>query len=326
MPIKIGFAILSHRQPNQLLRLTTTLNATFGNPPIVCHHDFSKSSVEQKLFPKNVRFVQPHTVTRWGHISVPLAALRAFRWLMDCDQPDWFVLLSGSDYPVRPAKQIKAELSGSGYDVYLDCREVLYRALPPGQTALSGFGRPEWIPLAYDRYFAIPLFWWPRLSRTLLLTGRFPLRKKYVFLRNPSILRWFQSERPSHIYGGDFWFQANRKAIDRLLNDPSMLELVQYFHNRWNVDESLFHTFLCGQPDLRICKDHKRYEDWSADGKHPKWLEIADVPKIAASGAHFARKFRPDGVVQDFIDETVLGLRAKVRHHVASAEVDVQFA
>jgi len=326
MSIKIGLAVLSHHQPHQLLRLMRTLNATFENPPIVCHHDFSKCALEDKLFPKNVRFIHPHLVTRWGHISVPLAALCAFRLLMESDAPDWFVLLSGSDYPVRPAAQIIDELSGNEYDAYLDCREVLYRALPPGQTARCGFGRPEWIPLAYDRYFAVPLFWWPRLSRTLLLAGKFPLQKKYVFLRNPSILRWFQAEPPQHIYGGDFWFQANRKAIERLLNDPSLPDLVRYFRKRWNVDESLFHTVLCNQADLRICKDHKRYENWSGDGKHPKWLEIADMPKILASGAHFARKFRPDGVVQDLLDETILGIRGRRRRRAASAGLDLQFA
>ena len=71
-------------------------------------------------------------------------------------------------------------------------------------------------------------------------------------------------------------------------------------------DESLFQTALCSQPDLRICKDQKRYADWTNGGAHPKWLEVSDVPKILASGAHFARKFRPDGVAQGFIDQTVL--------------------
>ncbi|HZP33831.1 MAG TPA: beta-1,6-N-acetylglucosaminyltransferase [Candidatus Acidoferrales bacterium] len=326
MSIKIGFAVLSHDQPHQLLRLTTTLNAAFANAPIVCHHDFSKCAVEEKLFPQNVRFVRPHLVTRWGHISVPLAALRAFRLLMESDEPDWFVLLSGSDYPVRSADQIIDELGGSEYDAYLDCREILFRSVPPGQTARDGFGRPAWISLAYDRYFGVPLFWWPRLSKTLLLSGKFPLQKKYVFLRSPSVLRRLQPERPQHIYGGDFWFQANRKAIERLLNSLFLPELIRYFEHRWNVDESLFHTLLCNQADLRICKDHKRYEDWSSDGKHPKLLEVADVPKIMASGAHFARKFRPDGAVQDFIDENILGIRVRDWRHTAGAGLDVQFA
>jgi hypothetical protein len=312
MSLKIGFAVLSHDEPQQLLRLVNGLNATFEDPPIACHHDFGKCSVDETLFPTNVRFVRPHFVTAWGHINVPLAALRAFSLLKEYAQPDWFVLLSGSDYPVRQADAIAAELSNSNYDVYLDHREVLYRAVPPGQTAQDfGFGRPSWIRLAYDRYYSVPLFWWPRLSKKLLLSGKFPFQKKYVFLRHPSILRRIQSEPPARIYGGDFWFQANQRAIDRVLNDPTVPTWVQYYSRRKNVDESFFHTVLCNQPDLRICKDHKRYEDWSSDGRHPKWLEVSDVPKIVASGAHFARKFRPDGVVQDFIDHAVLGIRGK---------------
>jgi len=310
MSIKIGFAVLSHSEPDQVLRLIRGLNAMFGDPPIVCHHDFGKCSLDETLFPGNVRFVHPHFVTRWGHINVPLAALRVFSLLREQAQPDWFVLLSGSDYPVRPADAMIGELSDSNFDVYLDHREILYRVVPPGQMARDcGFGRPGWISLAYDRYCAVPLFWWPRPSRKLLLSGVFPLQKKYVFLRHPSILRWIHRDPPTRIYGGDFWFQANQRAIDCLLNDPSMPGLVSYYNRRRNVDESLFHTALCNQPDLRICIDHKRYEDWSEDGKHPKWLEASDVPKILASGAHFARKFRPDGIVQDLIDQTVLGIR-----------------
>jgi hypothetical protein len=313
MFVKIGFAVLSHNEPGQLLQLIRGLNAMFGDPPIVCHHDFGKCFLDEAAFPANVRFVHPHMATRWGHINVPLAALRAFSLLKSYALPDWFVLLSGSDYPVRPGNAIIADLSNGHYDAYVDHREILYRAVPPGQTAQDyGFGRPSWISLAYDRYCAVPLFWWPRLSKTLLLSGAFPLQRKYVFLRNPSILRWVQSDRPSRIYGGDSWFQANQRAIDRLLNDPSVPNFVRYFSKRRNVDEALFHTVLCNQPDLRICKDNKRYEDWSRDGKHPKWLEISDVPKILASGAHFARKFRADGVVQKFIDQTVLGIKGNV--------------
>lgn len=309
---KIGFAVLSHSEPGQILRLIGGLNAMFGDPPIVCHHDFGKCFLDETVFPNNARFVHPHLATKWGHINVPLAALKAFNLLKEYAQPDWFVLLSGSDYPVRSAEAILSELSDSNYDAYLDHREILYRAVPPGQTRRDGgfgFGRPSWISLAYDRYCSVPLFWWPRLSRKLLLKGAFPLQKKYVFLRHPSILRWIHRDPPTQIYGGDFWFQANRAAVDRLLNDRSLAAVAQYLSRRRNVDESFFHTVLCNQQDLRICKDHKRYEDWSRDGKHPKWLETSDVPKILASGAHFARKFRPDGFVQGFIDRTVLGIR-----------------
>jgi hypothetical protein len=316
MFVKIGFAILSHTEPEQLLRLVRTLNSMFGDPPIVCHHDFSQCSLHEALFPTNVRFVHPHIVTRWGDIAVPLAALRAFSLLRKHDQPDWFFLLSGSDYPVLLADKIVTDLADSNYDVYLDNRELLYRAVPPSQTAHDvGFGSPSWdesswIALLYDRYCTCR-FWWPRPSKKLFFSGAFPFQRKYVSIRNHKIdcmTRWFQFNRPSRIYGGDFWFEANHKAIDRLLDDPSMARLVRYYRPRENPDESLFQTALCSQPDLRICKDQKRYADWTNGGAHPKWLEVPDVPKILASGAHFARKFRPDGVAQGFIDQTVLGL------------------
>jgi hypothetical protein len=306
--VKIGFAILSHNEPEQLLRLVTTLNTMFGAPPLVCHHDFNKCSLNEARFPPNVRFVHPHIITRWGNITMALAALRAFSLLREHDQPDWFVLLSGSDYPVRSADEIVADLSNTNYDAFLDSREILYRALPPGQMADCGFGRPSWIPLAYDRYCAFRLFWWPYPSKEKLLSGKFPFRRKHVFIRNPSMLRWLSPNRPSRIYGGDFWIQANHKAIDRLLDDPSMPRLVQFYRKRKIPEESLFHTSLCNQPDLRICKDHKRYVDWARGGANPKWLEVSDLPRIFSSGAHFARKFRPDGLAQELIDRTVLGL------------------
>lgn len=308
MFVKIGFAILSYNEPEQLLRLVKSLNAMFGAPPIVCHHNFSMCSLHEALFPPNVRFVHPHIVTRWGHITVTLAALRAFDLLRTYDQLDWFVLLSGSDYPVRPADEIVADLSNTNYDAFLDNREILYRAVPPGQIAQDGgFGRPSWISVAYDRYCTWRLFSWPLPSKKLLFSGTLAFRKKHVLIRNPYMTRWFFN-RPSRIYGGAFWFEANHKAIDRLMNDHSMGTLVRYYRKRDIPEESLFHTVLCNQPDLLICKDHKRYEDFRCGGSHPKWLEVSDVPSILASGAHFARKFRPDGVVQEFIDQTVLGI------------------
>ncbi len=310
MGVKIGFAILSHNEPGQVLRLVRTLNAIFGDPTIVCHHDFNQCPLDEKLFPGNVEFAHPHIATRWGHISLPLGAFRALSFLLKYEQLDWFVLLSGCDYPVRPAAEITSGLSSPDYDVYLDNREILYRTLPPGQTAQDGgFGRPSWIPLAYDRYCAVPL-WWPRPSKKLLLSGAFPFRIKPILIRNPHLLRLIQRDRPARIFGGDFWFQINRKAMRRLVDDPSTGRIERYFHSRMNTAESFFQTALCNQPDLRICKENKRYADWTKGGPHPKWLEVADVPKIVDSGAHFARKFRPDGVTQDLLDRTVLGISA----------------
>jgi hypothetical protein len=306
--VRIGFAILSHNEPERLLRLVKTLTAMFDAPPIVCHHDFGQSSLCEANFPKNVRFVRPYLSTQWGSITLPLAALRAFRLLRECDKPDWFFLLSSSDYPVKRGEEITAELSRTTYDAYLDFREILYRTLPPGQTAEYGFGRPSWVPLAYERYCTFG-FWCPRFSNTLLLSGSFPFRIQFVQIRNSRfghLARWLQFNRPSRIYAGDFWFHANREAINVLLDDPGMKKLVRYYRGRWISDESLFHTALCNQKDLRICNNNMRYEDWTSGA--PKWLDISDMSKILASDAFFARKFRDENVLA-FLETSVVRVK-----------------
>jgi hypothetical protein len=192
-------------------------------PPIVCHHDFSQCALEEALFPTNVRFVHPHIVTRWGHITLPLAALKAFSLLRKYDQPDWVFLLSGSDYPIRPADEIVADLANANFDVYLDNREIRYHPLdlgqrlgfgqsPDGDLALTiigaaqdgGFERPSWIPLAYYRYCTCR-----RPTKTLLFSGRLLSygRRQFIPIRNHPIdcmTRWPQFNRPSRMYGGCF--------------------------------------------------------------------------------------------------------------------------
>lgn len=294
-----------------------TLNTEFDSPPIACHHDFSQSLLDESLFPGNVRFVHPHFVTGWGEISVSLAAIRAFALLRAHDLPEWFVLLSASDYPVRPADEIWEELKKSEYDVYLDHREIQYGPVSPEEPEEteqhSSFRRPDYIPLAYDRYFAFRLRL-PCPSTKKLLSGRFPFRMTQTLVtRNPTFSRtmqWLHFRRPARIFAGDFWFQANQTAMNRLLDDPSVPTLARYYRARPLAEESFFHTILCNQAGLRISRDNKRYADWPVKKvKHPKLLDISDLPKIIASGAHFARKFSADGVTQTFIDRNVLKIQ-----------------
>jgi Core-2/I-Branching enzyme len=309
MSVKIGFAILTHNEPEQLLRLVKTLNAMFGAPPIACHHDFGQCALDKARFPANVRFVHPHLVTRWGDITAPLAALRAFRLLRQHDRPDWYFLLSGSDYPVRPATEILRDLSEATCDAYLDNREIPFRP-PPVDEPTDGhvLGRTDWVLMAYGRYCTLrrPT---KRLLVRALLHGSLP-RSEFVPVGERGvdrILHWFNFGRPSRIYGGDFWFHANAEAIGHLLDDPSMIQLVRYYRKRPNPDESIFHTALCNHPDLKICKNHKRYADWPASAHHPKWLDISDMDKIIGSGAYFARKIR-DPKLYDLVETTRLQL------------------
>ena len=307
--IKIGFAVLSHDEPARLLRLVKTLTRMFDAPPIACHHNFDRCPLDTAPFPSNAAFVRPHINNRWGDISVLMSALKALGHLAEHGRPDWFFLLSGSDYPVRRAAEIRDDLSKTDCDAFLDYREIRFGAPPPGRPAAHGFARSDWVDEARRRYWPLR-YWLPYLSLARLRSGRFPLAKAGFALEGKRILPILDRlgfYRPARIFGGDFWFHANRKSISRLL-DPALAPLWRYYGTKSVPDESAFHTALCNMPELRIFDGNMRYADWTAGGPHPKWLGAVDVPRIAASGAHFARKFLPDGAAQDFIDRTVLGL------------------
>src|SRR6056297_4352069 len=105
----LGFAILSHKQPAQLLRLIHTLSAMFDDPPISIHHDFSQCELDREDFPPHARFITPAKSTKWGDWSLVEAAMAAIKHLFDRgDYPEWLVLLSGNDYPIQKPDKISS--------------------------------------------------------------------------------------------------------------------------------------------------------------------------------------------------------------------------
>ena len=82
MPQRIGFVLLTHANTPQVRRLIGTLDRMFDAPPIVCHHDFSKSDLPARGFGANFSFVRPHEVTGWGRFSIVEATLRGIEALL----------------------------------------------------------------------------------------------------------------------------------------------------------------------------------------------------------------------------------------------------
>ena len=297
----IGFVILSHSNPQQLLQLTLRIGSMFSDAKISCAHDFGQASLNRASYPSFVSFLRPHESTSWGHISVVHAAMRALRELYTNDSPDWFVLLSGSDYPVAPADTILHDLTTGRYDAYLDFRPItgsgaLVRSLDnPGRT--HRFAASGWVPLAYERYIAKQI-------------GLRPITRRTFFIRHPWLV-WpfhpFTSEM--RCFGGDHWFSANRRVARILLDEYENGErLIRHFSKRAVPEEAFYQTVICNQPNLSLSADNKRYADWSKGGSHPKVLDVDDLPAIFASRAHFARKFQPGSpaliLLDGIIDQT----------------------
>ncbi|AFZ60489.1 hypothetical protein H6G54_15035 [Anabaena cylindrica FACHB-243] len=280
MTISIGFILLTHRKPQQIHRLIAHLNKMFNYPRIVCHHDFSKSDLSVDTISKNVSFVRPHLQTQWGDFSIVEATVQAIKLMYEsANSPDWFILLSGSDYPIKTAKEILGNLTSSKYDAHIHHEQIIYKVYQQN-VKMSLI----WQILAYQRYCSYELFSVP-LIKNLKIRLEHPLLTK-PFLPFSEELRCF---------AGGQWFSANQRAAEYIINFHSQkTALASHYRHRMFADESYFQTILANAPHLNLKNDDYRYVDWSTQGAHPKIMVMEDLPNLLTSSCHFARKFDLD--------------------------------
>ena len=298
---RIGFVLLTHANPPQILRLVRRLNTMFDAPPIVCHHDFGKCALSEDSFPTNVFFVHPHANTGWGKFSIVEATLLGLEAMYRrADSPDWCVLLSGACYPTKPASQVLANLTTGGYDAHID--GVL---IDPATMDAS------WYKEVSRRYLTMHIdIPFPTLDRRL--------RPKTRFAALPqSLSQSFLPFSPTlKCYVGSHWLTVSRRTAEHLLEfqkTPANLALVKhyqdlkYYKRERFPEESYFQTVLYNQPNLRLNDYNWLYLDWSEKKLNPKLLTLADLDTIQASPAHFARKFdmSRDADLMDALDQII---------------------
>ncbi len=289
----IGFVLLTHTKPLQIYRLINKLNRMFNYPLIVCHHDFSKCDLSVDTLSKNVLLVRPHLQTEWADFSVEEATLQALKLMYEIpDPPDWFVLLSGADYPIKSAKQILDDLTSSQYDAYIQYEQITYETykhdLKPNML---------WLKNSYQRY-CTKLF-------------SFHYSKKYfaqlnieIRLEHPLLTKAFLPfSNKLACFSGSQWFCANCKSAEYIIDFHRQRNaLTLHYSQVRHADEAYFQTILANSPHLRLKNDRRRYIDWSTGGPHPKILLMEDLPNLLASSAHFARKFDID-IDSNILDE-----------------------
>jgi Core-2/I-Branching enzyme len=302
----IGFVILSHSELGLLERLVAVLNRTYEEPPIAIHHDFSQSNIDVSRLNGNICFVRPSQATQWSHISVVRAALSALGDLYQKYAPEWFALLSAADYPIMPGKKVVKDLRDGTFDLYMDYQlaEKNPIALCESIKSRMGTDEPSWRRMAYDRYVTKTISY-PSLSKRLQ-----PIRRE-IEIRSAFLLRAFAAQPYSPMwkcYAGDHWFTGNRKVAGILLSETSARrKTLAHLSERFCPEESFYHTLLCNRRDVRICKDNKRYTNWSGQRFHPRVLEMSDLDPILESRCHFARKFSADrpSPILDELDEII---------------------
>ncbi len=310
--VKIAYLILSHYNPDQVIRLARLLATEGTNSSVYIHHDQSRSYLDVTAFQRmpNIRLLDYVGKGRWGGFSLVEIMLRSLEKIVSQDDFDWFVLLSGQDYPAQPLAATEGELARTSYDGFISGVPVMgdqpCRKLNCAMIDSHGVGCLSCIS---RYYYPNPLF-----------SDRLPLRVRkgchWMLRKVASVHQRFafwplaDMYHQMTIFKGSQWFTLNDRAISYVQNilrtHPGIM---RHFRQTFIPDEAFFQTILFNNPEFRLSHDNRRLVNWNAMtySASPEYFRTGDFDRIVASGAHFARKFDTsyDYQIVDLLDAYV---------------------
>jgi hypothetical protein len=297
--VTVAYIVVSHRNPGQVLRLVSALKEGPGAEVIV-RNDQRQARIEPRaLEDLGARMLDDGIEVEWGEFSYLRMLLAALEWALEAVDPDWMLVLSGQDYPIRPLGEIEAFLAAAEEDAFLqDAWELDTSRLPgPPQEefflryAYRHFMVPRWVPRPPGRLR-------PLVYRRDMPQGLSPR----IGIRRATLP--FHGGRRCFVSAD--WLTVGRRAA-RLLLDAARKDrrLIRCYRRSVIPSESFFATVLLNAPDLRVARESRRFVSFAAPGvPHPEVLTSRDLDRMLDSGMHFARKFdaQTDAEVLDRLD------------------------
>jgi hypothetical protein len=298
--VRIAYLVLSHRNPDQVLRLVTALREGPAAEVLVRHDDRRSSLDERELRRLGARGLKDEIEFEWGGWSQLRMLLACLGCAAEELDPDWLLVLSGQDYPLRPMAAIEADLAETEYDALLGNAWELDTSRLPGPPANEFFLR-----YAY-RHFPTPAATphLPRAVRPLAYLRELPSpRRPQLGVRRATLP--FRNDFRCFVSAD--WLTLNRRALRTVLDAArKRRRLMRYYRRVAIPSESFFATVLFNDSSLRVARDNRRFVSFEAPlTPHPDTLTSADLDRILASGCDFARKFdaEADAEVLDALDE-----------------------
>jgi len=249
--MNVAYLVLAHNNPGVLERAVAALSS--DNCDFFIHID-RKSDLQQfsAIRGENVHFSEDRLPLYWGEFSLVRATLLLLRdALASRRTPDYCVLMSGTDFPLRSGRYVQKFLAANESDVNNGLEFINVVKVPAP-------GKP--------------------LSR--INTLRFPRSQPVRHLAGRAWAKLGLPERDYRNYLGDLepysgsqWWALSREACEYILEfierNP---RFVKFFENIFAADESFFHTILANSPFQSRIRRNLVYEDWSAEGAHPAMI------------------------------------------------------
>lgn len=281
--MRLAHLIMVHKNAAQVERLVQALAHEHADFYLHLDTKVDLTDYAQLAVLPQVKFIQKRCSVRWGAYSLVEAIIQGVREILASGtRYDFINLLSGQDYPLKPAQAI--------HDFF--AQHVGYTFLSYEQQG------SEWWQHAIKRveqyhtiYFDFKFQYTLQGALNRLLPKRqFPL--SYTLYGGPCGSWWTMS------------LDCARYLVDFLDEHP---EVRRFSYLTWGSDEFLPSTILLNSPlKNKIINDNYRYIDWSGGGANPKLLSVADAPALERSPHLFARKFDTmhDTEILDVLDRS----------------------
>lgn len=282
------YLVLAHSHPDQLARMLDRLLRGSGCRAVV-HVDLTadQRSFTTVITDARVRFVDRRHNIRWGDFGSVRATLAALELAVRRFPADCYVLVSGADYPIRPAEHLRAELTSGA--IYMSSHRM------PDLAHGKPLSRLQHFSVGAKRRSNRPVMWLNRVLRHL------PPR---------DVANGLEGYAP---YGGSQWWAMPHDVAVRVLRfAQEHPRLVGFFSRSLNPDEMFFQTVVAAvAPDVEV-RDELTWADWSrpVPPGSPATLVDGEFDRVRAASERYwiARKFdweRSQRVLAE-IDEQLL--------------------
>lgn len=311
--MKVLYFIQTHTNPEQIQRLVNTIKKTSSDSYILISHDSTFCSLDNTLLTSmpEVEIIQlkkENGVVR-GSFAENQAYLDAIQWIFDHNiYCDWFVNLSGQDYPTQSLFLFENFLATTNFDGFLEHRDILSK-----DSYYGKYGRDHYL---YQYWHSgLQLAKW---QRGLLKPFRIVLNNSQPLVRVDSSYQFSVGVRSFsgifnssfRCYGGSYFKILSKKCIEYLYETSKQRDdLIAYYKRTVVSAESFVQTILANSGLFNLCDNNNFYIDWTGT-KHgrPNILTVADYSKIVETkDVYFARKFdiKKDSKILDLLDERI---------------------
>jgi hypothetical protein len=298
--VRLGCIVTAHRDPEQLAVLLRVLR--HPDVSLYLHLDrrqqlgpFRRAMMEERV--DDVVLLRRHRVS-WGAISCVDAELEGLA-AGAADGCDYFVLISGQDFPLRPMPEIVDFLADNVTTSFLE-------HWPVAQSVHRFGGRDRTDFYAYSivgrRMICIP-----RGEDTGFLGSKGRLVNQALRVRG--VLKP-PRRFPPYLspFAGSMWWNISRAGADHVLDFVAQHPDYRRYHvHTMAPDEMFVQSILAGTKFAdghRLVADNLRFYSW--EGTHASTLTSQELPAMLESGKLFARKFDPR------VDASVLGELAEL--------------